>query len=82
MDDNREKDYNTETKICIPVVIKRKIVGKITRAVLSAFGSGCIVAFSALMAVDPITTPNWCLLLLLLVGTITPAVSWLISSED
>lgn len=82
LDDNREKDYNTETKICIPVVIKRKIVGKITRAVLSAFGSGCIVAFSALMAVDPITTPNWCLLLLLLVGTITPAVSWLISSED
>lgn len=82
LDDNREVDYDTETKICIPVILKAKVVKRLFRALLSVVGSGCIVAFSALMALESVNVLNWCLWLLLLVGTIAPAINWLLSSED
>lgn len=81
LNEKRELDYDTETKICVPVVLKTKILKKIIQAFLSFLGSGRIVAFSTLMSLDTVTLSNWGWLLLI-TGAIAPSISWLMSNED
>ena len=82
IDENLTPDYSSETKISIPVILKRKWSKRIIRSILSVVGSAAVLAFSALISIETIDFPNWAFVVVLLIGTIAPAISWFISSEE
>lgn len=82
LDENHNPDYDSETKICVPVTLKKKWNKRIIRTILSIVGSIGVLAFSALISCDTINFPRWAFIVTLLIGTIAPAISWFISSEE
>lgn len=82
IDENLAPDHNSETRISIPVTLKKKWSKRILRSILSVIGSAAVLAFSALISIDTIDFPNGSFIVVLLVGTIVPAINWFISSEE
>ena len=82
LDNQYNPDYDSETKICIPITLKKKWSKRIFRAILSIAGSIGVLAFSTLLSQDTIDFPKWLFVIMLLVGTIAPAINWFISSEE
>ena len=82
LDDQYNLDYDSETKISIPITLKKKWSKRIIRAILSILGSIGVLAFSTLLSQDTIDFPEWLFVIMLLVGTIAPAINWFISSEE
>ncbi|MBE6972456.1 MAG: hypothetical protein E7440_01045 [Ruminococcaceae bacterium] len=82
IDDKQTRDYDTETIIRIPVILKRKRTKRFIRAFLAFLGSACIAAFSALVSIESLGIPGWAFWLMLIVGALAAPISWLISSEE
>lgn len=82
LDENRQIAYDTETKICIPVILQKKIMKNYIRALITFVGSVCLVAFTSLIALKSSGIPDWAFIAMLIIGAIAPSVSWLMSGGE
>lgn len=80
---NDEKSsYVDETKIVIPVEVKRKWTGRIIRALCSFVGAACLAAVAIIPSIQNFSLPKFVIAILLILGAIGTPISWLISSEE